>query len=153
MYISTQTFHEDNVYQNFNPLPFGWGWSGWPSPPRQSSRYPPSTHAVHRCTPQHRGVERSAAEREQRLGKTNTPFQSHNYESAEYKRAHRRPSSSHLSQRGFALEEVSVLAALWRVEFGVEESAAVGYGLQGGRTLVWERQTHKQLQRRKKQID
>lgn len=51
----------------------------------------------------------------------------------------------HLSQRGFALEEVCVLAALrWR-ELGVEEGAAIGDSLQGGRTLVGEGQTHEQL--------
>lgn len=55
--------------------------------------------------------------------------------------------SSHLSQGGFAFEEVCVLAALWRVKLRVEERAAVGDGLQGGRTLVGEGQTHKQLQR------
>lgn len=58
--------------------------------------------------------------------------------------------SSHLSQRGFAFEEVRVLAALWWVKFGVEEGAAVGDGLQRGRTLVGEGETHKQLQRGKK---
>lgn len=51
----------------------------------------------------------------------------------------------YLSQCGFALEEFRVLAALWWVEFGVEESTAVGDGLQGGRTLVGEGQTYKQL--------
>lgn len=56
--------------------------------------------------------------------------------------------SSHLSQGGFALEEVCVLAALRRVELGVEEGTAVGNGLQGGGTLVGEGKTHKQLQRR-----
>lgn len=55
-------------------------------------------------------------------------------------------SFAHLSQSGFALEEVCVFAALWRVEFGVEERTAVGNGLQGGRSLVGEGQTHKQLQ-------
>lgn len=60
------------------------------------------------------------------------------------------PSSSHLSKCRFSLEEVCVLAALRRVEFGVEESAAVGDGLQGGRTLVGEGQAHKQLQWREK---
>lgn len=59
------------------------------------------------------------------------------------------PGMSHLSQRGLALEEVRVLAALRRVEFGVEESTAVGDGLQGGRTLVGEGETHKQLWWRK----
>lgn len=63
------------------------------------------------------------------------------------------PSSSHLSQCGFALEEICVLAALWRVEFGVEESAAVSDGLQGGGTLVGEGEPHKQLQRRENKID
>lgn len=57
-------------------------------------------------------------------------------------------ASSHLSQGGFALEEVRVLAALRRVEFGVEEGTAIGNGLQGGGTLVGEGQTHKQLRRR-----
>lgn len=56
-------------------------------------------------------------------------------------------SSSHLSQRGFALEKVCVFAALRRAEFGVEEGAAVGDGLQGGGTLVGKGQTHKQLRR------
>lgn len=51
----------------------------------------------------------------------------------------------HLSQRGLALEEVRVLAALGRRELGVEEGAAVGDGLQGGGTLVGEGQTHEQL--------
>lgn len=51
----------------------------------------------------------------------------------------------HLSQRGLALEEIRVLAALGRRELGVEEGAAVGDGLQGGWTLVGEGQTHKQL--------
>lgn len=60
------------------------------------------------------------------------------------------PASSHLSQSWFALEEVRVLAALWRVELGVEEGAAVGDGFQGGGALVREGQTHKQLQQRHK---
>lgn len=54
-------------------------------------------------------------------------------------------SLPHLSQSGLALEEVSVFAAFWRVELGVEESAAVRNGLQGGGALVGEGQTHKQL--------
>lgn len=53
----------------------------------------------------------------------------------------------HLSQRGLALEEVRVLAALRRRELGVEEGAAVGDGLQGGGTLVGEGQTHEQLRK------
>lgn len=57
--------------------------------------------------------------------------------------------SSHLSQGGFAFEEVRVLAALRRGKFGVEESTAVGDGLQRGWTLVGEGETHKQLQRGK----
>lgn len=56
---------------------------------------------------------------------------------------------THLPQRGLPLEEVCVLAALRRVELGVEESAAIGDGLQGGGTLVGEGETHKQLWRRK----
>lgn len=52
---------------------------------------------------------------------------------------------SHLSQSGLALEEIGVLAALGRGELGVEECAAIGYGLQGGGTLIGEGQTHKQL--------
>lgn len=55
----------------------------------------------------------------------------------------------HLSQGGLALEEVRVLAALRRVELGVEEGAAVGDGLQGGGALVGEGQAHKQLQRKR----
>lgn len=50
-----------------------------------------------------------------------------------------------LPQGGFALEEVGVLAALGRVELGVEEGAAVGDGLQGGGALVGEGQAHKEL--------
>ena len=46
--------------------------------------------------------------------------------------------TSHLSQRGFALEEVGVFAALCRVELGVEENAPIGYSLQGGGALVGE---------------
>lgn len=58
------------------------------------------------------------------------------------------PPLTYLSQSGLALEEVGVLAALWRVEFGVEEGAAVGDGLEWGGALVGEGKTHKQLQRR-----
>lgn len=55
----------------------------------------------------------------------------------------------HLPQGGLALEEVRVLAALGRIELGVEEGAAVGDGLQGGGALVGEGQAHKQLRRKK----
>lgn len=49
----------------------------------------------------------------------------------------------YLSECGFAFEEISVFAAFRRVEPWVEESAAIGYGLQGGGSLVREGQSDK----------
>lgn len=132
--------------------PSGWEWNEWPSPPRHCSRCPPSRRVVDRCTPRRKDAERSAAETGHYLSWSCTSRQIRHRLCVP--RAWRHPSnadvtSSHLSQCGFAFEEVRVLAALWWVKFRVEESTAIGDGLQRGWTLIGEGETHKQLQRGK----
>lgn len=53
---------------------------------------------------------------------------------------------AYLSKRGFALKEICVFAAFRGLEPWVQESAAIGYGLQGGGPFVWEGHSDKQLE-------
>lgn len=56
----------------------------------------------------------------------------------------------YLSERGFALEEISVFAAFRRVEPWVQESAAIGYGLQRGGALVRKGKPDKKLEKKQR---
>ena len=53
-------------------------------------------------------------------------------------------SSTHSSQGWLLSKELAVLSVEWRVKQGVQVDTSIGDGLQGGRALVWEPQTHEE---------
>lgn len=56
---------------------------------------------------------------------------------------------THLSGHGLPSEELIVERATRRMEFRLKENAAIGYGLQRGRTFIRKAKSHKKLKNEK----
>lgn len=59
---------------------------------------------------------------------------------------------THLSGHGLPSEELIVERATGWMKFGLKENAAIGYGLQRGRTFIRKTKSHKKLKKERQKL-